>query len=187
MRYTAYSMLPVPSNRPLATNSDRRVEPPITLGPCIETHRQTHILIIPVRRLVCFGGLLESLRLLHEPSVMHEDGLVVICLKRCAYIRPPKAILRNAHPVTARRREAGLDPWAVDLGFANNPIVALAIGRTFRRLQGADRFRGRETPRSIPLAKLVCQVGMTTGGRCRTSESRYHRNDLQKVPCLPPP
>jgi hypothetical protein len=30
------------------------------------------------------------------------------------------------------------------------------------------------------LAKLVCQVGMTTGGRCRTSESRYHRNDLRK-------
>ena len=71
---------------------------------------------------------------------MHEDGLAVICLKRCAYIRPPEAILRNAHPVTARRREAALDPWAVDLGFANNPIVAFAIGRTFVVFKGPIVF-----------------------------------------------
>jgi len=44
---------------------------------------------------------------------MHEHGLAVVGLKRHSNVWPPEAIVGYAHPVTARRRDAGLDPSAM--------------------------------------------------------------------------
>src|SRR4051812_29949674 len=70
-----------PQQSPLG-DEKRRVEPPVTLGSCIETHRQTHILVAPFRRLICFGGSYESVCLLHQPGIVHQNGLTVVGVER---------------------------------------------------------------------------------------------------------
>ena len=43
------------TKQPTFDDEQRRVQPPVTLGPCIEPHRQPYI--APFCRLISFGGL----------------------------------------------------------------------------------------------------------------------------------
>jgi hypothetical protein len=46
-------------------NEKRLVEALIALGAGIKVDHQAHILVMPLRRLICIGRLLKVIRLLH--------------------------------------------------------------------------------------------------------------------------
>src|SRR5689334_4373746 len=69
----------------------RCVEPAISGSAGFEAHRQSHILVVPLRRPVGFGGRLEGVGLLHQTGVMQQYRLAIIRREGHADIRPPKA------------------------------------------------------------------------------------------------
>lgn len=82
------------ASRPEQTSSSdekARIEPPITQSTRVEIHRQAHILIAPVSRLIRCRCSFKSVRLFNQARVVKQYRFAVVGDEWQTDIGPPKA------------------------------------------------------------------------------------------------
>jgi hypothetical protein len=111
----------------------------------VEIHRQAHILIAPVSRLIRCRCSFKSVRLFNQARVVKQYRFAVVGDEWQTDIGPPKAITADIHPIATRRSEFGVDPWAFEFSLCNDLLPfaaprALGLGQRSLRFDAVCKF-----------------------------------------------